>query len=143
MLSFTVCKGAPSLSCLAGSESLLMTMMSRHASCLTPSSFAPSTPTMHRSDSEPDWEELRISITPPSVRERQTQWGYHDMAKFYIICHIILCHDMTICHIILCHDMTICLIILCHDMTTRHDMRFISEIVIYHCMKEVISDSLT
>ena len=32
-----------------------------------------------------------------------------------------------ICHVILCHDMTIC-----------HGMRFISEIVIYHCMKQVI-----
>ena len=35
--------------------------------------------------------------------------------KFYIICHVILCHDM----------------------------RFISEIVIYYCMKKVINDSLT
>ena len=43
------------------------------------------------------------------------------MAKFYVICCVILCHDVTICH----------------------DMRFISEIVIYHCMKKVISDSLT
>ena len=39
------------------------------------------------------------------------------MAKIYIICRIILCHDMTICY----------------------DMRFISEILIYHCMKRVIS----
>ena len=36
-------------------------------------------------------------------------------AKFYIICHVNL----------------------------YHDMRFISEIVIYHCMKQVINDSLT
>ena len=32
--------------------------------------------------------------------------------------------------------------ILCH-VTVCHDMKFISEIVIYHCMKQVISDSLT
>ena len=44
----------------------------------------------------------------------------HDMAKFYVICHVILCHDMTICH----------------------DMRFISEVLIYRCMRRVISDSL-
>ena len=28
-------------------------------------------------------------------------------------------------------------------MTICHDMRFISEIVIYHCMEKVIRDSLT
>ena len=33
-------------------------------------------------------------------------------------------------------------IILCHDMTVCHDMRFISEIVIHHCMKKVLRDSL-
>ena len=42
------------------------------------------------------------------------------MAKFYAIHHVILCHDMTICH----------------------DMRFISEVLISHCMRRVISDSL-
>ena len=44
-----------------------------------------------------------------------------DMAKFYVICRVILCHDMTICH----------------------DMRFISDILISHCMKKVIIDSST
>ena len=39
------------------------------------------------------------------------------MAKFYIICHVIFCRDMTVCH----------------------DMRFIS---ISHCMKKVIIDSI-
>jgi len=39
------------------------------------------------------------------------------MANVYVICHVILCHDMTICH----------------------DMRFISEVLIYHCMRRVIS----
>ena len=45
--------------------------------------------------------------------------GCHDMAKFYVICNVILCHNMTICH----------------------DMRFIYEVLIYHCMRRV-SDSL-
>ena len=36
---------------------------------------------------------------------------------------------------ILCH-------MSCHDMTICHDMRFISEVLIYHCMRRVISDSL-
>ena len=70
---YTVYKGAPSSPCLAASESLLMTMMSWRARCLTPSPSAPSTPTIYRSDSEPDWEELRISITPPSIWERERQ----------------------------------------------------------------------
>ena len=47
--------------------------------------------------------------------------GVHVCIRAAILCHVILCHDMTICH----------------------DMKFISEIVIYHCMKQVISDSLT
>ena len=39
------------------------------------------------------------------------------MAKFIIVCHVTLCHDMTICH----------------------DMRFISEIVIYNPVKLLIN----
>ena len=42
------------------------------------------------------------------------------MAKFYVICHVILCHDRTICH----------------------DMRFISEVLIDHCMKESVTHYL-
>ena len=45
---------------------------------------------------------------------------FYNVAKFYVTCHVILCHDMTMCH----------------------DMRFISEVLIYHCMRRVISDSL-